>query len=456
MFAALPVQSTLMQGEGGRWSRRRSVARLEDTPARSEACGAVRASRAVGPVARAQCRVAMLQSKLRSAELRMAGQCETIKVLEASLSAKDGELQRLEEDRQAAVALAKRPPASPKPRRRSLKAAGVAASHTEPLLAARRAERELKARVRQLEEEAAAARAAAGEERSRAAALREGVRRAQEARRAAERQRDDAVAVVEGDRKAIAGLRARVKTLQASLEQETHARAAAEGRSVAATEELDVERSSAREARRAAAAARPQMQQLRADTAAAKAAAAAAEEARDEARAELDALATALRQTRSTYLACAQDNAMLKAALAHTQEGVKAMQSIFRHRGPEGAPAAAGAGDDAEQDSIAGDAGPPVQELSFRHDAGLPGAGHDPRTDTKASLTDAADAALAAAAAAVSGSTWTPGHLWAEASSAAHSGTVAEGGPEEEQSLFDAEIRQIMERTDAADTEASP
>ena len=123
------------------------------------------------------------------------------------------------QDRQAALALAKRPQASPKARRRSLKAVGAAASHTEPLLAARRVERELKTRLRQLEDEGAAARAAAAEERSRSAALREGVRRAQEARRAAERQRDEAVAAADGDRKTIAGLRARARTLQASLEQ---------------------------------------------------------------------------------------------------------------------------------------------------------------------------------------------------------------------------------------------
>lgn len=122
------------------------------------------------------------------------------------------------QDRQAAVALAKRVPASPKARRRSLKAA-AAVPHTEPLMAARRAERELKARVRQLEEESAVARAAAAEERSRSAALREGVRRAQEMRRAAERQRDDAVAAAAAEHKAVGGLRARVKTLQASLEQ---------------------------------------------------------------------------------------------------------------------------------------------------------------------------------------------------------------------------------------------
>lgn len=88
--------------------------------------------------------------------------------------------------------------------------------------------------------------------------------------------------------------------------QEARARATAEGRAAAAQEELEVEQGSAREARRAAAAARPQLQQLRTDVAAAKAAAATAEEGRMEAQAELDALAAALRQTRSTYLACSQ------------------------------------------------------------------------------------------------------------------------------------------------------
>lgn len=123
------------------------------------------------------------------------------------------------QDRQAALALVKRVPASPKARRRSLKASPGTLSHTEPLMAARRAERELKVRLRQLEEDVAAARGAAAEERSRAAALREGVRRAQEARRAAERQRDDAVAAAESSQKAAGGLRARVKALQASVEQ---------------------------------------------------------------------------------------------------------------------------------------------------------------------------------------------------------------------------------------------
>lgn len=80
----------------------------------------------------------------------------------------------------------------------------------------------------------------------------------------------------------------------------------AEGRAAAAQEELEVERGGAKEARRTAAAARPQLQQLRAEAAAAKAAAAAAEEARQEAQGELEALAAALRQTRNTYLACAQ------------------------------------------------------------------------------------------------------------------------------------------------------
>lgn len=122
------------------------------------------------------------------------------------------------QDRQAAVALAKRAPASPKARRRSLKAT-AATPHTEPLMAARRAERELKGRIRQVEEECAAARAAAAEERSRSSALREGIRRAQEMRRAAERQRDDAVAAAQAEHKSVAALRARVKTLQASFEQ---------------------------------------------------------------------------------------------------------------------------------------------------------------------------------------------------------------------------------------------
>ena len=98
--------------------------------------------------------------------------------------------------------------------------------------------------------------------------------------------------------------------------QESRARAAAEGQAAAAHEELEVERGGSREARRAAAAARPQIQQLRTDAAAAKAAASAAEEARDEARAELDALSTALRQTRSTYLACAQARPPLLCFLA--------------------------------------------------------------------------------------------------------------------------------------------
>ena len=89
-----------VQAEGGRWSRRRSQARLEEaaTP-RSEGVASARKTRAAGTVARAQCRVSMLQSKLRGAELRLAGQYETIKVLEASLSAKDSELQRLAEVR---------------------------------------------------------------------------------------------------------------------------------------------------------------------------------------------------------------------------------------------------------------------------------------------------------------------------------------------------------------------
>lgn len=91
-----------MQAEGGRWSRRRSRTRGEVTSgARSEGAGALAPRRVPtsGPAGRAQCRVAMLQSKLRSADLRIAGQCETIKVLEAALGAKDDDLQRLEEVR---------------------------------------------------------------------------------------------------------------------------------------------------------------------------------------------------------------------------------------------------------------------------------------------------------------------------------------------------------------------
>lgn len=91
-----------MQAEGGRWSRRRSRVRREEAAGgRSEgghgAAVVARKPQVSGPVGRAQCRVAMLQSKLKSAELRIAGQCETIKVLEAALTTKDGDLQRLEE-----------------------------------------------------------------------------------------------------------------------------------------------------------------------------------------------------------------------------------------------------------------------------------------------------------------------------------------------------------------------
>lgn len=91
-----------VQAEGGRWSRRRSRVRREEAAGgRSEGGNGTvvlaRKAQVSGPVSRAQCRVAMLQSKLKSAELRIAGQCETIKVLETALTTKDGDLQRLEE-----------------------------------------------------------------------------------------------------------------------------------------------------------------------------------------------------------------------------------------------------------------------------------------------------------------------------------------------------------------------
>lgn len=67
-----------------------------------------------------------------------------------------------------------------------------------------------------------------------------------------------------------------------------------------------------------------------------------------------------------------QDNAMLKAALAHTQEGVRAMQGIIRHRAAEAdaGPLPAGGGHHALQ-GLPADLPPlpPAAELSFRHHA---------------------------------------------------------------------------------------
>lgn len=76
-----------------------------------------------------------------------------------------------------------------------------------------------------------------------------------------------------------------------------------------------------------------------------------------------------------------QDNAMLKAALAHTQEGVRAMQGIIRHRAAEADAGMlpAGGGQHA-QPGLPADLPPlpPAAELSFRHHArsqsGPPGA----------------------------------------------------------------------------------